>query len=196
MIPDREISEDFPARALLCVRIAAVVAVSLFAAAGCGESAPPEAQEPAAEEATADLPEIAAIGGVQDVWAFDFGMDADREAVRAELGEPRSRAVSEESDRAGEPDIVVWRYDGLEITFLIDAVNEIEYLLSARISDPSVPIRGGLEVGMQLDRATELLGDPRVINERSLVYFYRNTTIELVVSDGVVEAIHLARALP
>ena len=196
MIPDRETSEDSPARTLLCVRIAAVVAVSLFAAAGCGESAPPEAQEPAVEQAAADLPEIAAIGGVQDVWAFDFGMDADREAVRAELGEPRSRAVSEESDRAGEPDIVVWRYDGLEITFLIDAVNEIEYLLSARISDPSVPIRGGLEVGMQLDRATELLGDPRVINERSLVYFYRNTTIELVVSDGVVEAIHLARALP
>ncbi|MFW6292313.1 MAG: hypothetical protein ACOC7V_08295, partial [Spirochaetota bacterium] len=74
--------------------------------------------------------------------------------------------------------------------------NETEYLLSARISDPSVPIRGGLEVGMQLDRATELLGEPRVIEERSLVYFYRNTTIELVVSDDVVEAIHLARALP
>ncbi|MFW5743161.1 MAG: hypothetical protein ACOCVO_01000 [bacterium] len=196
MISDRETPEDSPARALRCVRIAAVVVVSLLAAGGCGESSPPQAQEPAAEQATADLPEIAAIGGVQDVWAFDFGMDADREAVRAQRGEPRARAVSEESDRAGEPDIVVWRYDGLEITFLIDAANETEYLLSARISDPSVPIRGGLEVGMQLDRATELLGEPRVIEERSLVYFYRNTTIELVVSDDVVEAIHLARALP
>lgn len=174
----------------------AVVAATVGGLAGCGGPSGDESQEPRADQAVAELPELAAIGGARDVWAFEFGMDADREAVSEHLGEPRTRAESEESGRAGGPRIVVWDYDGLEITFLIDAVNETEYLLSAKISDASVPTRGGLEVGMQLDRATGLLGEPRVVNERSLVYFYRNTTIELITSDGVVEAIHLSRALP
>lgn len=181
------------ARAVLWfVVVIAVAAV----ATGCGGPTADEAQEPDAANTPAELPELAAIGGVHDVWAFEFGMDSDREAVRAHLGEPAARIEGEDSGRAGAPRIVVWEYDGLEVTFLIDEANESERLLSVEISDPSVPTRGGLEVGMQLDRATELLGEPRVVNERSLVYFYRNTTIELIASGDVVEAIHLARALP
>lgn len=173
-----------------------VVAAIVVAAVGCDRPTADEPQEPDDADASAELPELVAIGGVQDVWAFEFGLDADRDTVREHLGAPAARTESEESGRAGSPRIVVWQYDRLEVTFLIDVAIESEYLLSVKISDPSVPTRGGLEVGMKLDRAIELLGEPRVIDDRSLVWFYRNTTIELVVSDDEVEAIHLARALP
>ncbi|MFW5742544.1 MAG: hypothetical protein ACOC2D_04645 [Spirochaetota bacterium] len=173
-----------------------VVAAIVVAAAGCDRSAPDEPQEPADADASAEVAELAAIGGVQDVWAFEFGLDADRDTVREHLGAPAARTESEESGRAGALRIVVWRYDRLEVTFLVDAATESEYLLSVKVLDPSVPTRGGLEVGMELERAIDLLGEPRVIDDGSLVWFYRNTTIELVVSDDEVEAIHLARALP
>lgn len=198
MILQRETQARSSSPVLLRVllRLAVAPAILVLAVSCGGPAADDTGGEPTAREADAELPELAAIGGVRDVWAFGFGMDAGREAVLEQLGEPRARTESEDSRRAGGPEIVVWEYDGLEITFLIDVVNESEYLLSVRISDPSVPLRGGLEVGMQLDRATEMLGEPRVVNEGSLVYFYRNTTIELITDDRVVEAIHLARALP
>jgi hypothetical protein len=148
------------------------------------------------QEASAALPELAAIGGVRDVWAFDFPMTASRDEVRSALGEPQAVSESETNRSSSGPEVVLWIYDGLEVTFLLDEHGEHEYLLSVKIDHPSVPLRGGLRVGMPLEEALRLLGEPRVSNERSRVYFYRDTTIELVVEHGEVAAVHLARALP
>jgi hypothetical protein len=172
-----------------------LVALVVLVAAGCDAPRPTVPPE-GTQAAPPDLQELPAIGGVHDVWAFEFGMDAGRETVRSHLGDPLSREQSEQSGQAGGPQIVRWVYDGLEITFLIDAAGESEYLLSVEIDGPDVPIRGGLELGMPIAAAAELLGEPRVVNERSRVYFYRNTTIELIVDRDEVAAIHLARALP
>ena len=165
----------------------------LFAVlAGCERSEP----SPSPVASADDLAPIAAIGGVRDIWAFEFGLDADRERVRAAFGDPLAVEQSDTNEADAGPQIVRWEYDGLRVNFLIDRADEHEYLLSVRISDPEIPMRGGLRIAMPVDEAVELLGEPRVENEDSLVYFYRETTIELAVSDGAVSAVTLARALP
>ncbi|MFW6292879.1 MAG: hypothetical protein ACOC7V_11210 [Spirochaetota bacterium] len=175
--------------ALLRTVLVGVLAVVL---AGCERSEP--APEPG--ESAAEVAPIAAIGGVRDVWAFDFGLDADRERVRAAFGDPLRVEQSDTNEADAGPQIVRWEYDGLRVSFLIDRADEHEYLLTVRISDPELPMRGGLRIGMPVGEAVELLGEPRVENPDSLVYFYRETTIELGVSDGIVETVTLARALP
>ncbi len=171
----------------------ALLHVVLFAVlVGCDRpESSPELEEPAD-----DLAPIAAIGGVRDVWAFEFGLDADRDRVRLVLGDPLQIERSISVGGGGGPEIVRWEYDGLRVDFLLDNADAHEYLLSVRIGDPEIPMRGGLRLGMPVGEAVELLGEPRVENADSLVYFYRETTIELAVSDGVVSAVILARALP
>lgn len=189
--PPAPSSRGITPRLSLLLGCAAVVML----VAGCSDPGQSAATDQP-EQAAAELPELPLIGGARDVWAFEFGMDADREAVRDVLGEPKAILQSEQTGEGSSPTIERWAYDGLEITFLIDTTGESEYLLSVRIDEADVPLRGGLAVDMGADEARELLGEPRVNQDDTLVYFYRNTTIELITSRGIVEAVLLARALP
>ncbi len=141
-------------------------------------------------------PDLARIGGVRDVWGFEFGMDADRERVRSDLGEPVTVSESPAPESASGLEVERWYYDGFHVTFLINVPEEYEHLLAVRIEDPRVPLRGGLRIGMPLDEALELLGDPRVVDGASQVYFYRDSTIEIVAPEAAVESVQLSRALP
>ncbi|MFW5689379.1 MAG: hypothetical protein ACOC1U_07400, partial [Spirochaetota bacterium] len=113
---------------------------SLMLLAGCGAGdAGNGTQAPEPSSTTqAELPELERVGGVQDVWALPFGMNADRDTVRAELGEPAEVERPERPEDAGGPMVERWRYEGLVLTFLVDPVGEQEYLLTARILDESV----------------------------------------------------------
>ena len=176
---------------------AVAILVALLLLAACSRPADEaDLQQAAGSPPAPELQELPPIGGAQDVWALPFGMDADREVVREVFGEPIAVERPDQESQGEGPQIVRWRYEGLLMTFLIERGDLREYLLSVRISDPQVPINGGLEIGMPVREAVELLGEPRVVNEDSRVYFYRNTTIELVVRDDHVRTIHLARALP
>ena len=166
--------------------IVAIFPIILF---GCQVADDP-AEQPGA------IPELAQIGGVQDVWGFDFGMDANRTRVRVELGEPESVMETSATGGAVGPQLERWFYDGFQVTFLINEPEEYEILLAVRIEDPAVPVRGGLWIGMPLDEAFELLGEPRVVDGASHVYFYRDATIELIARGPSIEAIQLSRALP
>lgn len=143
-----------------------------------------------------DRPDLARVGGVHDVWGFEFGMDADRKRVRSDLGSPVSISESSAPESASGLEVERWYYGGFQVTFLINVPEEYEHLLAVRIEDPQVPLRGGLRIGMPLDHALELLGEPRVVDGASYVYFYRDSTIEVVAPGTVVEAVQLSRALP
>lgn len=189
------------ARAIVSVPGAFVVA-TLFVVAlmGCDGSrnagandAPNDAPE---SEADAELMDLAAIGGAQDVWGFSFGFDASRELVREQLGEPNTVSEAPIQENGAGPQVVRWFYDGLEVTFLSNPAEELEFVLSVRVEQADVPLRGGLRIGMPVDEALALLGEPRVSQDNARVWFYLNTTIELTVRDGRVEAVTLARAMP
>lgn len=164
-----------------------VGAIFLIALFGCDA-----ADEPAGQHDT--IPELARIGGVQDVWGFDFGMDSSRTRVRVDLGEPES--VMETTGGVVGPQLERWFYEGFQVTFLINESEEYEFLLAVRIEDATVPMRGGLRIGMPLDEALALLGEPRIVDGASHVYFYRDTTIEVVARGPTIEAVQLSRALP
>ncbi len=142
------------------------------------------------------VPDLARIGGVQDVWGFDFGMDANRTRVRVALGEPESVMETTASGGVVGPQLERWFYEGFQVTFLVNEAEEHELLIAVRIEDPVVPVRGGLRIGMPLDEALDLLGEPRVVDGASHVYFYRDATIEIVARGHSIEAIQLSRALP
>ncbi len=165
-----------------------VTAVLLLFLYGC--DTPEEAPE------IDDRPDLARVGGVRDVWGFEFGMDADRERVRSHLGSPVSMSESSAPESASGLEVERWYYEGFQVPFLINVPEDYEHLLAVRIEGPQVPLRGGLRIGMRLDHALELLGDPRVVNGASYVYFYRDSTIEVVAPDATVEAVQLSRALP
>jgi len=146
--------------------------------------------------AGAGLPELATVGGAQDVWPFEFGLDGQRKDVEAAMGAPD--AVSERA--AGTADspgrVVTWTYPTAEFRFFVSAGGEEEFMVAATITSSEQPLRGGLAVGMSIEEAIAVLGKPDVENESLLVYFYFTSTIEIYKSDGTVEAIMLARALP
>ncbi|MEE8440452.1 MAG: hypothetical protein V3S41_01930 [Spirochaetia bacterium] len=179
---------------------ALTVVIAVFALVSCGGRAPqPDAQRPAAEEpktAAAELPELATIGGAQDVWPFSFGLDADRELVESTLGPP----AVEESQPAGGSDstafIVSWEYPGFSFAFFVDEAVQTEQLLSARVRSSDVRLQGGLSIDMKTEDALALLGEPGFRSDDLAVYFYYLTTIELVIRDGRVSEIALSRAMP
>lgn len=138
-----------------------------------------------------DLP---AIGGAQDVWPFGFGFEAGYEDVREALGEPVE--VLEEGAAGGGPVVVRWRYDEVTVTFVENPDLERVIVLTVRFTGEGQELRGGLSLGMPIERARELMGEPQVVNEEAHVYFYNTTTIELLVIDGLVREIQVARALP
>ena len=179
---------------------ALTVAVAALVLTSCGGRAPvSDTSMPATEEtnmAAAELPEIAAIGGAQDVWPFSFGLDADREVVESTLGPP----AAEESKPAGSSDstalIISWDYPGLSFTFFSDEASGTEQLLSARVRTPDVGLRGGLTIDMKTADALALLGEPGFRTNDRVVFFYYSTTIELVIRDDRISEIVLSRAMP
>lgn len=194
--------------------LAAIVVFALGIAAGaCGgrPPAPPEpAPQPAGDAAPPDLAPIARIGGVQDVWPFAFGFDADRATVEKHLGSPSavsSRPVPDDS--ANDPDasssgaapvsnaeIVTWVYNGVSLLFYVDDTAPLDFLISVRVISPDVAVRGGLFVGMNVGDAVALLGEPGFEQENQIVYFYYSTTIELIADGELVAEIVLSRVLP
>jgi hypothetical protein len=153
-------------------------------AAGAGEAESPP------EDARPELPEI---GGAQDIWPFTFGLQAGYEDVLAVLGEPSGG--KERVDEEGKPTIVRWRYAGLVVTFLENSPSNV-MVLTVRFTGPEYPMRGGLALGMPIEDAFALMGEPRVVNGKFRVYFYNTTTIELLVDEGRVAEVVVARAMP
>jgi hypothetical protein len=170
------------------------VLLFLFLAA-CANRTEEEIPEP-----TPSLPDLPVIGGVQDVWNFPFGFGDSRASVRELYGEPVEVAISPVGHGGDETEPTVtiedWAYEGLTITFYVDPLQEIDYVLSARVTSTGVELRSGLYVGMPEEEATALLGEPAVDTGSSLVYFYLNTTIEIVVPDHRIAEIVLSRAMP
>jgi len=174
--------------------VAAILPVSCGGHSGVSDAEPAPTEE--TQLAAAELPEIATIGGAQDVWPFSFGLDAGRSLVESTLGPPDA----EDSQPAGGNDstalIVSWEYPETSFTFFADEATGTEQLLSARIRTADVGLRGGLTIDMKSEDAIELLGEPGFRAENRVVYFYYSTTIELVIRDGRVSEIALSRALP
>lgn len=174
--------------AALC---AAGALCAVAALAGCGRSVAPGPALASAPE----LPLLPAVGGVQDLWPFEFGFDAGRSVVRSTLGEPsdtEERQVPDTPDAAA----VVWRYPGLELIFYHDTGQSLEYLLSVRVSDSGIRLGAGVSVGMTQTEVTAIMGEPALQDEGLLAYFYLTGTIEFVVTDGAVVAVVLTRAMP
>ena len=170
----------------------AAVLAALVLVAACDR--PGRGSEPAAPA----LPDLAGVGGVQDVWPFPFGFDADRGVVEEAFGPP-ARVDFPELPRtqAGGTDVVRWHYPGLVFTFLLRSGGApAESLMAVRIENSDVQVRSGLRIGMSRQEALDLLGDPQIESDGSLVYFFAASTIELEFSDGLLGAVVLARAMP
>jgi hypothetical protein len=153
-------------------------------------------EEQPTDLASAPLPELATIGGAQDVWPFEFGLDAKRIDVEAAIGTPESISERAAGTESSPGRVVSWTFPTVEFRFFVSSDGAEEFMLAATITSAEVPLRGGLSVGMSIEDAVAVLGKPDVENESLLVYFYFNSTIELYKSDGMVEAVMLARALP
>jgi hypothetical protein len=167
------------------------VVISLWACSGRQRTAGDGTDEP---PAAPELPEVASIAGVQDVWPFVFGFDATREDVERALGVAQSMT----SRNAGESDatVVTWNYPAVDFVFYLAPSTQSEFILSARIRDETVSLGAGIGIGMPADRAAHILGDPGHRTNDTLVYFYYSTTIELVIRDDLVREIVIARSLP
>ncbi|MBU8912760.1 MAG: hypothetical protein KOO61_01970 [Spirochaetales bacterium] len=180
--------------------LALTVAVIAFAPASCGGRSPAsDLPPPIVEEnepAAAQLPEIATIGGVQDVWPFSFGLDADRELVRSIFGPPAAQESQPVGGNDSTADIVSWDYPGFSFTFFVDDAAPTEQLLSARISSSAVELRGGLAIDMKTEEALAILGEPGFRSDDRAVFFYYATTIELDIRDDRISEIALSRAMP
>jgi hypothetical protein len=163
----------------------------LILLAGCS----PAAAESVAEPQNPDLPELAAVGGAQDLWAFPFSLSATRSEIAQAYGEPLSRRGDDSRGGPGAR-IVEWDYTGVTLAFFVRADGSEEYLVSARISDASVPVEGPIQLGTPVEAVRELLGEPNVDTESRLVYFFSLTTIEIGYQDGAVTELTLGRSLP
>ena len=148
------------------------------------------------ERASANLPELATVGGAQDVWPFEFGLDASRPQVEEAMGRPAEVTERPAGTQDSPGRVVTYEYPAVSFQFFVSAEGQDEFLLSATVTSPEVALRGGLSVGMPVDDALMILGDPDVEDNGLLVYFYFTSTIELYVSEGTVDAVMLARALP
>lgn len=144
--------------------------------------------------AQAELPEIAPISGVQDLWPFEFGFDASRSEAARILGPP----VRVENRDVGRSDasVVAAYYPDLELVFLRRESDVSEYLLSARFTGPRRPLGMDIHVGMELESLRAALGEPGHETGDRIVYFYYTTSIEVVFDGPTVTEIVLARALP
>ncbi|TVQ17642.1 MAG: hypothetical protein EA382_18575 [Spirochaetaceae bacterium] len=156
----------------------------------------PAGSDPAGSDAEAGPAPLGQVGSAADLWAFPFTMAAARDQVRDALGEPISSESRRDDARTGGPEALTWEYPGLIVTFLTGTSDGDDYLISVRVTDPSVALGSGIAVGMPVDDAVTILGNPQVRDDRSLVYFYRASTIEIVVDAGRVASVVLARALP
>jgi len=155
----------------------------------------PNEVEVGSAEPDTELPELAAVGGVQDLWAFPFSMTANRETVREEYGEPEWVESSQPQGDVGS-EVIEWGYPGVVFSFFAKSSDELESLLSALVTSNDTPLNGELEIGMAIDEARGVLGEPQVQTDETLVFFFFDTTIELRYEDGTVTGIVLARALP
>jgi hypothetical protein len=175
------------------------LAVATLTACGGSRGAPgsnPSETQPSDQLASAGLPELATIGGAQDIWPFAFGLDASREDVRAQRGEPTSTAERPAGTGSVDTSVVTWEYPDAVFTFFVDRSVETDDLLSASVRSQAVPLRGGLSVGMSPAAAREILGEPNVEEEGFAAWFYFTSTIELFWDEEAVNEIVLARALP
>ena len=166
-------------------------ALFVFLLSGCGAK---PAETP--DEGSAELPELPAIGGAQDVWNFPFGFGDDRDTVRAALGDPDDTVVEPVAAMENGPRVEEWHYPGVEIDFYVDPEQDLEYVLSVIVTSSEIELRGGLFVGMDLADAILILGDPEPGTGSATVYFYLNTSIILESEGGTVTRITLSRALP
>jgi len=188
-----------PGIRLFLIALAAVPVLSCGPGNEAAESAAGSQQSGISAQdrpAPAGLPGIAAIGGVQDVWPFSFGLDSDRTVVESALGAPTGTRSRPAGDSETSATVVTWEYPGVSFTFFVDGAAQVEELLTARIASADVAVGGGLAVGMSEEEAVALLGEPGYRSGDDIVYFYYSTTIELVVRRGRVVEIALARALP
>jgi hypothetical protein len=158
-------------------------------------SCAPNEVEGEGAEPERELPELAAVGGVQDLWAFPFSLTSNRETVREAYGEPEWVDASQPGGDAAS-EVIEWGYEGVVFSFFAKNGDQLESLISATIARNDVPLDGELEIGMPIDEARTILGEPQVQTDEALVFFYFDTTIELRYEDGVVTEIVLARALP
>jgi hypothetical protein len=163
-------------------------------AGGCARpSSPPAGSEPESQPAT--LPQIAAVGGVQDVWPFSFGFDANQDVLEQILGTPVGTELAQVGTDGGA-NVEKWFYEGLEFMFFTAEGTEQEHLLSVRINSPEIELRGGLALGMVVEQVVTLMGEPSLRRDDRLVYFYYATTIELTVENGRISEVSLSRAMP
>lgn len=165
----------------------------------------PETPQPQPEP---ELPELSLVGGAQDLWPFDFGFDATRAAVATEFGDPSERntvpvganrdsgASDGDSENGSTGVVESWRYEGVSFDFFIDPEQNLEFLLSAQVSDSSIVLGSGISIGMEVDDLFGIMGEPAVSTERNLVYFYLTNTIEFHVGEDRVAAVTLSRAMP
>jgi hypothetical protein len=159
----------------------------------CGDGG--ESAEDLQLSSAPDLPELARIGGVQDLWPFSFGFDATRETVRAAYGEPAT--ITEES--AGDESTgtaITWHYDGVTFSFFSDPTQDLEFLTAVRIATSAIPLRGGVSLGMGRDELVDVLGEPAMAKDSILAFFYLTSNIQAELEGTRVSAITLARALP
>lgn len=176
--------------------LAVLLVATIGACSGDADRAPARVVSPPADDGGEGPPPLVQVGSAADLWVFPFTMSADRDEVRDAFGEPVERESRRDDGRTSGPEALVWEYPGLTVTFLAGTSDGDDYLISVRVTDPSVALGSGIAVGMPADDALTILGEPRVRDGRSLVYFYRASTIELVVDAGLVVEVVLARALP
>ena len=178
--------------------VLALTSILVVGLVGCGARAPSSSETSESDEielAATELPEIALIGGAQDIWPFAFGLDASRTAVESELGPSAKTEISPVGSESTAM-IAKWTYPGVVLTFFVDEQAGIEQLLSAEILSDDIELRGGLELGMATVDVVRLLGEPGLRADDMLVYFYYATTIGISVAADRVSAVTLSRAMP
>ena len=133
-------------RFLCCILLVLLLVVPALVVFARGEE---EASVPV-QEAGPELPQLVLVAGAQDLWPFEFGFDATRESLAVFLGAAETISRDELLE--------TWQYEGFEITFFVDSDQELELLMSVRITSEEVPLRGGVSLGMSRAGIVDLMG--------------------------------------
>ena len=134
----------------------------------------------------------------------DFAITTTEQEVRERWGAPQSveELTIEGTAIDGEGDIRrTFHYDGLQFIFYESAREDFHILAASVINGEQYAIDLGLQVGMGLSAAEDILGSPAFVQDDSHVFSVGGSpadrlNIELVVEDGIVTEIAVSPDIP
>ena len=120
----------------------------------------------------------------------EIAIDAQAAAVLAALG--KESAYEESPSCAFEGMDKLYSYSGYRVKTY--SQNGVDYIYSVELMDDSLTTPEGLSIGADASKVTELYGTPAQQNDSGMQFVHENTTLQVLLRDGVVTNIQYLKS--